>query len=184
MTWYVLTTEPARDLSATANLVARGYQAFCPCVYRMRPVKRRGVALKDDKGRRILKKITSPMFPGYVFVPERSAVGCFDKIEQVAGVRRFMRIGEAFATLPDALMQAIQNEEARQMAAFEESVKTKSELAIPFVEGGAARIEGGPYDDFVGKMVRLNRNGRLQMLLNLFGRETTVSVDASQVRAA
>ncbi|MGB3490755.1 MAG: transcription termination/antitermination NusG family protein [Xanthobacteraceae bacterium] len=184
MTWYVIITEPTRELSATANLVARRYDAFCPSVYRMRPVKRSGVALKDDKGRRILKKITSPMFVGYIFIPERSAVGRFDKIEQIAGVRRFMRIGEGFATLPDALMQAIRNEEERQMAAFEESAKAKSELAIPFAEGGPARIEGGPYDDFVGKMVRLNKNGRLQMLLNLFGRETKVVVDASQVRAA
>jgi transcriptional antiterminator RfaH len=184
MTWFILITEPARELSATANLVARRYQAFCPSVYRMRPVKRRGVALKDDKGRRILKKVTSPMFPGYLFIRERSAIGRFEKIEQVNGVRRFMRLGEAFAKLPDALMLAIQNEEARQMVAFEESTKTKSELAIPFAEGGPARIEGGPYDDFVGKMVRLNRNGRLEMLLSLFGRETKVVVDASQVRAA
>ena len=70
------------------------------------------------------------------------------------------------------------------MAAFEESVKTKSELAIPFVEGGAARIADGPYADFLGRMMRLNRNGRLEMLLSLFGRETKVVVDASQVRAA
>jgi hypothetical protein len=33
-------------------------------------------------------------------------------------------------------------------------------------------------------MMRLNRNGRLEMLLSLFGRETKVVVDASQVRAA
>jgi transcriptional antiterminator RfaH len=184
MTWFILTTEPARELTAAANLVARRYEAFCPSVYRMRPVKCRGVALKDANGRHVRKKVTSPMFPGYIFVNERSAVGRFEKIEQVNGVRRFIRLGEAFATLPDALMQAVQNEEERQMAAFEESTKAKSELPIPFVEDGPARIEGGPYDDFVGKMVRLNRNGRLQMLLNLFGRETKVAVDASQVRAA
>lgn len=184
MTWFILITEPARELSTTANLVARRYEAFCPNVCCMRPVKRRGVALKDDKGRRVLKKVTSPMFPGYLFIREGSANGRFEKIEQVNGVRRFMRIGDTFATLPDALMQAIRAEEARQLSAFEESVRAKSELSIPFVEGAPARIDGGPYDDFVGKMVRLNKNGRLQMLLNLFGRETKVVVDAAQVRAA
>lgn len=184
MNWYVLTTEPGREITATANLVARRYEAFCPSVYRMRPVKRQGVLVKDARGRRVLKKIESPMFPGYVFVTERCAVGYFDKIERVAGVRKFMRVGERFAEVPDALMEAIRNEEARQMAAFEQSTKPASAIGIPFVEGAPARIDGGPYDDFVGKMVRLSKSGRLQMLLNLFGRETKVVVDAAQVRAA
>jgi transcription antitermination factor NusG len=184
MNWYVLTTAPSQEITATANLVARRYEAFCPSVYKMRPVKRKGVQVKDSRGRRVLKKIESPMFPGYVFVTERCAVGCFDKIERVAGVRKFMRCGETFATLPAALMNAIQREEARQMAAFEQGTKPASALGIPFIVGAPARIDGGPYDDFVGKMVRLSKSGRLQMLLNLFGRETKVVVDAAQVRAA
>lgn len=184
MNWYVLTTEPNRETTATANLIARRYEAFCPSVYRMRPVKRKSVQVKDARGRRVLRKIDSPMFPGYVFVTERSAVGCFSKIEQVVGVRKFMRVGERFAQVSGSLMEAIRNEEARQMVAFEQSTKPTSALGIPFAEGAPARIDGGPYDDFVGKMVRLSKNGRLQMLLSLFGRETKVVVDAAQVRAA
>lgn len=181
---YILTTDPAWEIRATANLIARRYQAFCPSVCTMRPIKRQGTPFKDANGRRVLKRIEGPMFPGYIFIKQRSVIGHFEKVERVAGVGRFLRCGEDFASLPEPLMDAIRREEERQMRAFEESVKQKNTLGIPFVKGARARIEGGPYDDLVGKMVKLSKNGRLKMLFSCFGRETLVDVDAARVKAA
>jgi transcription antitermination factor NusG len=182
--YYILTTEPAREIHATAGLIARRFEAFCPSVYTMRPVTRMGAPLKDKAGRRVLRKVTSPMFRGYVFIKQSSALGHFEKVERVAGVGRFMRCGETYATLPAALMAAIRAEEDRQLSKFEESTKPHGALGIPFVAGGSARIVTGPYDDWVGKMVKVNKNGRLRMLVNMFGRETFVDVDAAQIQAA
>jgi transcriptional antiterminator RfaH len=181
---YILTTEPSREIHATAGLIARQFEAFCPSIYTMRPVTRMGEPVKDKAGRRVQRKITSPMFPGYTFIKQSSAFGHFEKVERIAGVGRFMRCGEAYATLPPALMAAIRGEEERQMSKFEERTKPQGGLSIPFVAGGMARISTGPYDDWVGKMVKINKNGRLRMLLNIFGRETSVDVDATLVQAA
>lgn len=189
--WFIVVTEPQREASATAGLVARKFVAFCPTVYRAQAVKdRAGRQLKDEFGKKVWKKISEPMFRGYSFIRFPIGAEAFMAAKAVPGVSGYVkapdRKGEmAPAAIPGALVDAIRRQEADELATYERAQRTGSDkLKIPFVAGGAARIDGGPYDDWLGKMKKLNKNGRIRMLLSGLGGEIEVEVDGGQVRAA
>jgi transcription antitermination factor NusG len=186
--WFIILTEPQREAAATAGLIARKFDAFCPSVYKAVAVKdRAGRHLKDEHGKKRWKKIEEPMFRGYALI--RFAVGQerFYDAMKVPGVTKFLRAtgGDYNAILPTVLVDAIRREEETQLSAYELAQKTGTDkLKIPFVAGGPARIDGGPYDDWVGKMQKLSKSGRVTLLLSMLGGEVPVEVDGSQVRAA
>lgn len=186
--WYVMLTEPQRERQAVIGLLARRFEAFGPSIYSKRVIRKNGKDMKDEYGRKKFEKIEKPMFPGYIFVRSSSALGRFTVAERVAGVSRFMRSGEGFATLKAGLVEAIRRDEVERLGSFErafaESQKPRGALTIPFVPNGPARIDGGPYDDWVGKMLKHDKRGRVTMLLQMFGREVQVVVDGGQVKAA
>jgi hypothetical protein len=67
--WFIILTEPQREATATAGLIARKFDAFCPSVCRAVAVKdRAGRHLKDEHGKKRWRKIEEPMFRGYARV--------------------------------------------------------------------------------------------------------------------
>ena len=175
--WYILLTEPSRDGTAVAGLVTRGFTAFGPSVFSKRLVVKNGKPVKDAHGRKTYKRIQKPMFPGYAFVAFDRGGERFEAARKVAGVRGWLCIEGNPARVPGAAIEAIKVEEARQLDAYEAA-------QTPFVAGMTGRVAEGAYTDWVGKIVRVSKSGRLSMLLDLLGREVTVEIDAGQVRAA
>lgn len=187
--WYVLLVEPQREYATSAGLVGRRFDAFCPSVYRNLAVRdRAGRHLKDAYGKKVWKKVSEPMFRGYILVKFKAGKELFEEVRGVPGVSAFVKAvnGEgdmAPATIPTAVVDAIRREEDSQLAAHELAQRTGSDkLKIPFVAGGAARIEGGPYDEWIGKMSKLSKSGRVTLLLSMLGGEVRVEVDGSQLR--
>jgi transcriptional antiterminator NusG len=51
-----------------------------------------------------------------------------------------------------------------------------------FTEGQAVRITDGPFDDFLGTVKDIDEEkGQVEVLINIFGRETPVELDFLQV---
>jgi transcription antitermination factor NusG len=161
---------------------------MCPMIYKARAVKdRAGRHLKDENGKKLWKKIQEPMFRGYGLIMFPRGCEAFEAARKVPGVARFLKATgrEDNATLPASLVEAIRAEEERQLSAYELAQRNGSDkLKIPFIEGGPARIDGGPYDDWIGKMVKLSKSGRVTLMLSMLGGEVKVEVDGVQVRAA
>jgi transcription antitermination factor NusG len=157
-------------------------------IYKARAVKdRAGRHLKDENGKKLWKKIQEPMFRGYGLIMFPRGCEAFEAARKVPGVARFLKATgrEDNATLPASLVEAIRTEEERQLSAYELAQRNGSDkLKIPFVEGGLARIDTGPYSDWVGKMVKLSKTGRVKMLIAAFGGDVEIEVDGAQVRAA
>lgn len=188
---FIWVSEPQRERTATAGLVAHRFKALCPMIYKPKAVRdREGRHMKDENGKKIWKKIEEPMFRGYGLIMFPVGNEAFEAARKVHGVSSFVRQIDprgdmAPAPLPAALVAAIRCEEERQLSAYELAQRTGSDkLKIPFVAGGVARIDGGPYDDWVGKMHKLSKSGRVTLLLGMLGGEVPVEVDGSQVRAA
>lgn len=177
--WFIILTEPQREITAAANLYARHFAAFAPSIKKRVPTGR-----KDQSGKKEMREREYAMFPGYIFVCFQGGAERFEAARKVVGVREFLKIEGVPATIPGVLINAIRGEESRQLSKYEYSNSPKAKLAIPFVEGGPARIEGGPYDDWVGKMLKLSKSGRVRMLVAAFGGNVEIEIDGSQVRAA
>lgn len=188
---FIYTSQPQRETAATAGLIAHKFHALCPMIYKAKPVvDREGRHLKDENGRKIWKRVEEPMFRGYGLVMFPVGKEAFEAARKVHGVSSFVRQIDKYgdlapAPLPMALVAAIRREEQRQLEAYELARRTGSDkLKIPFIAGGSARIDGGPYDDWVGKMTKLSKSGRVTLLLSMLGGEVPVEVDATQVVAA
>jgi transcription antitermination factor NusG len=175
--------------SATVELVSRKFDAMSPSLYTAKAVRdREGRHLKDEHGRKLWKKIAKPMFQGYGFIRFGFGDEDFAGVLKVSGVLGFVKNPGAasdasrYATLPVAVMDAIRYKESRELGAYELARRTGTDkLAIPFIEGGAARISGGAYHDWIGKMSRLSKSGRVTLLLSMLGGEVRVEVDGSQI---
>src|SRR6266705_524951 len=186
---FIFIAEPQREATATAGLIARKFQALCPMIYKARAVKDRvGRHLKDENGKKLWKKIQEPMFRGYGLIMFPRGCEAFEAARKVPGVARFLPkpcVGDRAslsvddkATLLSSMVEAIRMEEERELSAYELAQRNGSDkLKIPFVEGGPARIEGGAYDDWVGKMIRLSKAGRVKMLIAAFGGDGEIEVD-------
>lgn len=191
--WFILLTEPQREGTATAGLVARGFAAFSPSLYTTVALKdREGRHLKDEHGRKQYKKIAKPMFQGYGFIKfADDGAEPYAAALKVPGVSGFLRSPGAtadrhrYATLPAPLVDAIRREEEDQLSAFELARRNGTDkLKIPFFAGGSARIDGGPYDSWVGEMKTLSKAGRVRLLLDMLGGKVSVEVDGSQLTEA
>jgi len=52
-----------------------------------------------------------------------------------------------------------------------------------YVEGEAVRITDGPFNDFLGTVNSIDEEkGQVEVLVNIFGRETPVTLDFLQVK--
>jgi transcriptional antiterminator NusG len=57
-----------------------------------------------------------------------------------------------------------------------------AKIEVDFVIGDFIRIDGGPFNDMNGTITTINlEHERVQVLLSLFGRETTVELSLNQV---
>lgn len=170
--WYVLLTEPNRESAAVSGLVGRHIEAYGPTVHRK--VVKRG--RKFDEAR--------PMFPGYIFARLTPRTDDFHVPRRVAGIRDYLRLSlDGRSTpepypLPNGLVELIG---AREAAEFEKFQARKG--IHKFDVGQAVQVDAGPFASFVGQVSALDERGRVQALLDIFGRKTPVWFDSLQLEA-
>ena len=64
----------------------------------------------------------------------------------------------------------------------EQETAEKPQYRLEFEEGDVVRITMGPFADFTGTISEINEDQmKLKVLVNIFGRETPVELEFSQV---
>ena len=122
------------------------------------------IEIKDGKKKTNLKKV----FPGYVLVKMIVTEATWYIVRNTRGVTGFVGSG----TDPIPLTEA----EIRQMG-FE-----LPSVTIDYVIGDSVSITGGSFDGFIGTVQEINKEKhKVKVLVSMFGRETPVEVDFSQV---
>lgn len=60
---------------------------------------------------------------------------------------------------------------------------TEPEFTIDFEIGSAVKITDGPFKGFEGKVSEIDRErGKIKVLVNMFGRDTSVELDSLQIK--
>ena len=122
------------------------------------------IEIKDGKKKTNLKKV----FPGYVLVKMIVTEATWYIVRNTRGVTGF--VGSGTDPIP------LTEEEIRQMG-FE-----LPSITIDFVVGDSVSITGGSFDGFVGAVQEINKEKhKVKVLVSMFGRETPVEVDFSQI---
>lgn len=168
--WHILLIEPRREGTATAFMMGRSIKVFAPIVLK---VSRRGC--------RGTEPCNGPLFPGYIFVQIDYNVQA-GRVIATPGVRGFMRNGDGVARLPDAVIGAIQQQEEREIGRFRMMRgRTRPPQTIGIGDTVRMADDSGPFAGLYAKLAARDEGERVRVLLDLFGRETSMTVRANAI---
>ncbi|MEO6570595.1 MAG: transcription termination/antitermination protein NusG [Ilumatobacteraceae bacterium] len=176
--WYVVHTQSGYEKKVTANLNARIQSmnmedSIFEVVIPMEEV----VEFKNGKKQTVQRKV----FPGYLLVRCRMTDESWYCIRNTPGVTGFVGQSDR-GQKPTPLRR-------REVRTFL-SVKgpggevdiARAKPKLDYDEGESVRVKEGPFADFLGTVAEINADHmKLKVLVNIFGRETLVEMDFSQV---
>lgn len=167
--WYVIHTYSGYENKVKANLEKRveSMQMEGQIFKVFVPVEEQ-IEVKEGKRRIIQRKI----FPGYVLVQLIMTDDSWYVVRNTPGVTGFVGSGGKPTPLEQAEVEAI----LRQMGIDRPKPK------IDFEIGESVKVRSGPFEGFVGMIDDINaEKGKIKVLVSMFGRETPVELDFSQV---
>lgn len=170
--WYVVHTYSGheRKVAITLGERARVMELSDKIVESFIPTQKKIVVSSNKK-----KEVDDRLFPGYILVKAEIDDRVWHVIRNTPGVTGFVGVGNTPTPLSKKEVDAIINYIKLDTPKFE----TK------FNEGDAVRITEGAFKDFIGKVNKVMKDqGRLEVLVPVFDRETPVEVDLSQVEPA
>lgn len=123
------------------------------------------IEIKDDKRKTTLKKV----FPGYVLIKMILTEESWYVVRNVRGVTGFVGAGGKPVPLTD--------EEIRSMG-FE-----KVPVNVDYEVGDTVKVVSGPLESFIGVVQEISmEKEKVRVLVSMFGRETPVELEFSQIQ--
>lgn len=119
------------------------------------------------------KTINEKIFPGYILVQMEVTDDSWLAVRTTQGVTGFVGMSSKPTPLPKHEVAAIQKYMTQATPQFK----------ADYVEGEAVKITDGPFTDFLGTVNSIDEaRGKVEILINIFGRETPVELDFLQVQ--
>ena len=146
--WYLIKTKPRQEKKAKQNLENQGYGAFCPIA----KINNRNVVL----------------FPGYLFVQLNDKTQNWSPINSTKGVSHFVKFGLNFAKVPTSVIEFIKTNQ--------HITTDKLKNLNKFKPGDKVQISDGVFNNFVAIFESYKSDERVMLLINLLGREQSLSV--------
>lgn len=170
--WYVIHTYSGYENKVSANLERKVHSLGMENeIFRIVIPMENEVEVKDGKKRSVQRKV----FPGYVLVEMIVNDRSWYAVRNTPGVTGFVGSGTKPIPLTDEEVLQIM----RSMGVEESRPK------IDFQLQQLVRLKTGPFADCVGKVAEINEErGKLKVLVDMFGRETPVEIDFTQVEEA
>lgn len=167
--WYVIHTYSGYENKVKTNLEKRvESMGMEDKIFRVLVPMEEELEIKDGK-----KKITKKkVFPGYVLVEMIMSDDSWYVVRNTPGVTGFVGSGSKPIPLHATEVRSI----LRQMGM--EEARPKLALSV----GQNIRVIAGPFSGFVGVINEIEADkGKLKVLVSMFGRETPVELDFTQV---
>ena len=175
--WYVVHTQSGYEKKVTANLQARIQSMNMEDkIYEIVIPMEEVDEFKNGKKQTVQRKV----FPGYLLVRCQMDDESWYCVRNTPGITGF--VGQSkHGQKPTPLSR-------REVKTFL-TPKTEGVDAAPrrkakldYEEGESVRVKEGPFADFTGEIAEINADHmKLKVLVNIFGRETLVEMDFSQV---
>jgi len=126
--------------------------------------------LTTRSGKRVV--VDKKVFPGYILVQMTLTDDTYKLVKSTSGVTGFVQSGNKPVPLEEYEVKRImQNLETSQTAP-----------KVAWSKGDAIRVVEGPFSDFSGKIEEVNtEKEKLKVLISIFGRDTPVELEFSQV---
>jgi transcriptional antiterminator NusG len=173
--WYVLHTQSGYENKVRQNLEARTHSMNME--ERIHEVV---IPLEDVAEIRNGKKVVvqKKMFPGYLLVRCGLDDDSWYVIRNTPGVTGFVGAGNKPSPLPRKDVETFLSVKTGEE--LESAKRSKPRLEYELNE--TVRVKEGPFADFSGEIIEINADQlKLKVLVNIFGRETPVELEFSQV---
>lgn len=173
--WYVVHTQSGYEKKVKSNLEARiASMNMEERIYEVSIPLEDVVEFKNGKRVVVQKK----MFPGYLLVRCRLDDDSWYVIRNTPGVTGFVGAGAKPSPLRRKDVENFLG--TKDVDADVASAKIKPRMQYEL--GETVRVKDGPFADFSGEVIELNAEQlKVKVLVNIFGRETPVELEFSQV---
>ena len=161
--WYVVRALPKREHGAEVQLAGQGFRVFLPKVSR------------NVRHARKTKAVHAPAFPGYLFVALDLRRDRWRSINGTFGVMSLIMAEERPVPVPRGVVETI-------IDYVDESGICRFDRDL--MEGQAIRVTAGPLAEAVGELVRLDKSGRVRVLLEIMGGRVLATIERSSLVAA
>ncbi|MBI4427395.1 MAG: transcription termination/antitermination protein NusG [Candidatus Magasanikbacteria bacterium] len=168
--WYVLHTYSGYEENVKRNLEQR-IESFDmrDKIFGVLVAKEKKIKIKNGKRNVIEEKI----FPGYVLVEMIVTDDSWYVVRNTPNVTGFIGSGTTPTPIDQKEIDVLQ----KRMGVDEPTHQIDVSL------NEAVRITDGPFKNFEGKISNVDEErGKVKVLVNMFGRETPVELDALQVK--
>lgn len=129
------------------------------------------MATRAGKRTTVEKKV----FPGYILVKMYLTDEAYKLVKGTSGVTGFVQSGNKPVPLEDAEVEKI----------FRNLERSAEVPKVAFNKGDIIRVIEGPFGDYQGKIEEVNaEREKLKVMITIFGRDTPVELDFSQVEKA
>ena len=171
--WYVIHTYSGYENKVSANLERKVHSLGMENeIFRIVIPMEKEVELNKDGKKRVVER---KVLPGYVLVEMIVNDRSWYAVRNTPGVTGFVGSGTKPIPLTD--------EEVRQIMASMGVEEARAHIDFQLQQ--LVRLKSGPFADQVGKIAEINEErGKLKVLVDMFGRETPVEIDFTQVEEA
>jgi transcription termination/antitermination protein NusG len=176
--WYVVHTYAGYEQKVRGNLENRiasmnMEDRIYECVIPMEDV----VEFKNGKKVTVQKKV----FPGYLLVRMALDDDSWAVVRNTPAVTGFVGNGAKPMPLSRKEVENILQVKAEEVVSSAES-KSRSKPRFEFEIGESVRVKEGPFADLPASISEINEDTlKVKVLVNIFGRETPMELDAAQV---
>ncbi|MDH5692161.1 MAG: transcription/translation regulatory transformer protein RfaH [Gammaproteobacteria bacterium] len=162
--WYLVLSKPRGEEQASENLQRQGYETYVPRVLG-----------KRRRNRKTYPAIL-PLFPRYLFIHLEPGVDNWAPIRSTRGVITLVRFGMMPNPVPDELIELLKSGE-NTMGYHVPQVRTIN-------VGDKIRITEGVMEGYEGICNAKTGRERVEILLDIVGKSTRVSLSQDQVELA
>ena len=162
--WFVVHTHVQKEANATLHLVRQGFEVYLPQFLKVR---------KHARRRETVKK---PLFPRYLFVAIDLSLDRWRSVNSTVGVSYIICNGETPVSVPEQIINSIKMRE-------DEEGNVRPNKIVRFFKGEHVHIVDGA---LAGQEAIFNcprDEDRVQVLLNLLGRPTKVTLPLDSINA-
>jgi transcription termination/antitermination protein NusG len=173
--WFVVHTQSGYEKKVKSNLEARiASMNMEERIYEVAIPLEDVVEFKNGKRVVVQKK----MFPGYLLVRCRLDDDSWYVIRNTPGVTGFVGAGAKPSPLRRKDVENFLGTKDEAAEAATAKIKPRMQYEL----GETVRVKDGPFADFSGEVIELNAEQlKVKVLVNIFGRETPVELEFSQV---
>ena len=161
--WYVVRSLPRQEARAEFQLHLQGFRVFLP---RMTRTVRHARKLRAVKG---------AVFPTYMFVVLDPARDRWRSVNGTFGVASLIMANETPQPVPCGVVEHLLDyTDDDGLLSVDRDLR----------EGQSVRVASGPFANALGRLERLDANGRVRVLLDIMGGKVPAVLDRSTLEAA